>query len=253
MSTVSPIRVLVVELNEDPEICLTVPLRDLGHAVEVFQKGETALREAPGLTPDAAFIDLSMPLGDELKVARRFRKVARRFRKATELHRTHLVAVSSEPRHQRQATESGFDDFLGKPCELQQLQAIVARARGKTDASSVRSTTLRSALQRSVRMVQRSRQALDEHWSRRRALAGKPSVLIERFGISNVVSVSQMPDAEELHSWLTGHDCRLGPVFEPAPGQFAFFAHSPQHHIRELIAKHGGFCIARVGGWLSSL
>lgn len=134
--------------------------------------------------------------------------VARQLRQTPEFAELPLVAVSGyvDAEHRAQATAAGFNEFLAKPYGLDALQATMERIAARIGVRPV-------------------------------------SVSIAKSGISNVVTMSERPDADELRQWLKVERCRVGPVFEPADGRFGFFVYSQRQTIGERIAKHGGFIV----------
>jgi CheY-like chemotaxis protein len=167
--------------------------------------------------------------------------VARQLRQTAEFAETPMVAVSGhvDDEHRTQATAAGFTEFLPKPFPLAVFDAVLERIAGKRDTTRAMAATSRVAIEQSHRLSEQSRQELDAYWKSR----GLPqaSVSIEKSGISNMLTFQQRLSADELRSWLKGQRCRVGPVFESAPGRFSFFVYSKRHLIGDLIAKHGGF------------
>ena len=231
-----PMRLLVVDDCDDTAVTMAFLLKRFGHEVVVAAGGEAALQQAPLFHPDAMFIDLAMPVVDGLTVARKLRQTA-------EFAETPLVAVSGyvDPEHRAQATAAGFTEFLAKPYSLDALQATISRLRGRIDASHTQAETMRSAAVRSRLLVAQSRQGLDDYWRTGRPIQRDVPVSVAKSGISNILSLSQRPDAEELRQWLKDQRCRVGPVFEPAAGRFAFFVYSRRREIVDTIGKHGNF------------
>ncbi|HVX11019.1 MAG TPA: response regulator [Pirellulales bacterium] len=239
--TISPMRVLVVDDNDDAALSLAVLLKHLGHEAAVAEGGEAALQLAPIFRPDALFIDLAMPKINGLEVARQLRQTSR-------FSRTPFIAVSGyvDACHRREATDAGFTEFMAKPYPLAELQLILTRVRARIDAAIDQTATLGAAAEQSRRLVQQSRQALDDFWRTRPVHTGQVLVSVEKSGISNILTVSQRQGADELRRWLKAQRCRVGPVFEPAAGRFAFFVYSKRHLIGDLIAQHGGFTVEMV-------
>jgi CheY-like chemotaxis protein len=229
-------RVLVVDDSEDAAMSLAILLKHLGHEAAVAEGGEAALQQAPIFRPDALFIDLAMPVVDGLAVARRLRQT-------TEFSRTPLVAVSGhvDVGYREHATAAGFTEFLPKPYPLADLQVTLARVRARIDAATDQPGTLRAAAEQSRRLVERSRQGLNDYWRTRSVADGEVLVSVEKSGISNLLTLGQRSAADELRSWLKDQRCRVGPVFQPATGRFAFFVYTRRHLVGNLIARRGGY------------
>jgi CheY-like chemotaxis protein len=116
-------RVLVVDDNEDAASMLGDALRDEGLDVAVAYSGPEALDEVERFAPDAAVLDLGMPVMDGFELATRLRATFPRLR---------LVALSGyvDPSSRRRAQESGFDAHLAKPSTVDAvLRAVTAGAR----------------------------------------------------------------------------------------------------------------------------
>jgi CheY-like chemotaxis protein len=107
--TAEPIRILVVDDNEDAADSLAQALRLSGHQVEVAYSGLSALAWVRSLQPDVVVCDLGMPeiTGYDFALAVR-RESARPIR---------LVAHSgyARPDEVSRCIECGFDAHVAKP------------------------------------------------------------------------------------------------------------------------------------------
>jgi hypothetical protein len=65
-------------------------------------------------------------------------------------------------------------------------------------------------------------------------------VVIQRSGVASILSSQNQTDAEQIHDYLKSQGCTVGRYFEQR-GEFAFFAFSIKHPVRETIAQHGGY------------
>jgi CheY-like chemotaxis protein len=242
MPAVSRMRVLVVDDSDDAAMSLAILLKHLGHDAAVAEGSEAALQLATIFRPDALFIDLAMPVVDGLEVARRLRRT-------TEFARTPLVAVSGhgDVRYREQATAAGFTEFLPKPYPLAELKVTLERVRARIDMATDRLVAMKTAAEQSYRLIERSRQGLDDYWRTRIVVDRDVLVSMEKSGISNVLTLSQRPAADELRRWLKDQRCRVGPVFERTAGRFAFFVYTRRHLIGDLIARRGGYQLQMVG------
>ena len=130
MASVAPMRVLVVDDDDDSAMTLAVLLMHYGHETETARGGKAALRQAPLFHPDVCLIDLAMPKVDGLTVARQLRRTP-------EFAETPLIAVSGyvDARHRAQAAAAGFNGFLGKPYALVELQETMQRVAARVSAS----------------------------------------------------------------------------------------------------------------------
>jgi CheY-like chemotaxis protein len=106
-------RVLVIEDYPDSAQVLCLALQAQGHTVELAATGADGIQKARTFRPDVIVCDLALPDLDGLGVARVVRSDPR-------LWSTWLIALSVYylPAH---ASEAGFDEYLTKPADLQQL------------------------------------------------------------------------------------------------------------------------------------
>jgi CheY-like chemotaxis protein len=112
-------RVLVVEDNEDSRATLRALLELWGHQVQEAADGVEGVRKALDWRPEAAVVDIGMPLLDGYGVARRVR--------AALGSRILLVALTAYRDRQR-ALEAGFDEHLVKPAEPEHLARLLQQA-----------------------------------------------------------------------------------------------------------------------------
>jgi DNA-binding response OmpR family regulator len=119
MSTSAPrLRILVVEDCLDTAEALRAVLVKWGHDVRTAQDGTAGLRAATAFRPHIALIDLGLPGPDGFQLARWLQ----------ELPEAPVLVAATEhdsPVVRLAARETGFDHFLGKPFNLEQLQAVV--------------------------------------------------------------------------------------------------------------------------------
>ena len=126
-------RVLVVDDEHQILRALRVILRDAGFEVIEAATAEEALDRAAVRPPQAAIVDLVLPDGDGIEVARRLREWS-----AMPIHV--LSAVGEEDEKVR-ALEAGADDYVTKPFGprelVARLQAALRRAGGGPDEPAV--------------------------------------------------------------------------------------------------------------------
>ncbi len=119
-------RVLVVE--DEPDLCRAVAqaLRETGYAVDEALDGEEGLFKATGCEYDAVVLDLMLPKLDGWELLRKLRLT----RKTPVL----ILTARDTVRDRVRGLDSGADDYLVKPFELQELQArvraLIRRAAG---------------------------------------------------------------------------------------------------------------------------
>ena len=114
-------RVLIVDDNEDAAWLLTELLRAVGHEVEMALDGPAALGLLDGFVPDAALLDIGLPVMDGFELARRIRA---RFPSML------LVAVTGYGQaDDRAATRAaGFDAHLVKPVDIDDVTRVLESA-----------------------------------------------------------------------------------------------------------------------------
>ena len=122
----SPLRVAVVEDNDDGRATLVDLLELQGHDVRAAADGGSGLDLVRRFRPDAVLLDLGLPVLDGLEVCRRLRA-------DPALRSTRLVALTGRgTEHDREQTEqAGFDEHLTKPVEPEMLRKTLARVAGR--------------------------------------------------------------------------------------------------------------------------
>jgi DNA-binding response OmpR family regulator len=117
-------RVLLVEDHVDSALSLARLLRALGYEVCVAFDGVEAIRCAEEFRPEAAFIDLSLPLLDGYSVAERLRTMD-----ATRDARLIAMTGWATDDYVVLSRDAGFDMHLVKPLSIGTLAAALATAR----------------------------------------------------------------------------------------------------------------------------
>jgi DNA-binding response OmpR family regulator len=117
---IARLRVLVVEDCLDTAEALRAVLTKWGHEVRTAQDGAAGRDAATVFRPDVALIDLGLPGPDGFQLARWLQDLPKV---------PVLVAATGHdsPVVRLAARETGFDHFLPKPFNLEQLQAVVER------------------------------------------------------------------------------------------------------------------------------
>lgn len=118
----APLRVLVVDDNEDIADLMFVALGAAGYEVALARDGEAALEAAASVRPDAVVLDLGLPGLDGFEVARRLR--------ADPAHAgAFLIALSGygQASDRQRSEEAGVDLHLVKPVDFKALQAALDR------------------------------------------------------------------------------------------------------------------------------
>jgi CheY-like chemotaxis protein len=118
---VAPLRVLVVDDNEDAADSLAVLLRMWGHEVSVAHDGPQALALAEKEPPAVVIMDLGLPGMDGYEVCRQFRQRG--------LAETRIIAMTGygQERDRQRAKSAGFDAHAVKPVEFAELTRLLVR------------------------------------------------------------------------------------------------------------------------------
>jgi two-component system, sensor histidine kinase len=118
----SPVRILVVDDNDDAATSLAMLLSLSGHEVEVANSGHDGLQAAANFLPQAVFCDIGMPGMDGHEFATRLRQDPR-------FAPTLLVALTGwgAEEDKRRARAAGFDEHLTKPTSVDVVSALLAR------------------------------------------------------------------------------------------------------------------------------
>jgi signal transduction histidine kinase/CheY-like chemotaxis protein len=116
-----PLRVIVVDDNQDAAQMLATLLEVQGHAVSVEYDGRGALLRARIERPQVMLLDIGLPDTDGYALARQLRAIP-------ELRGVVLVALTGygQIEDRRLAEEAGFDHHLVKPADLAQVSSILA-------------------------------------------------------------------------------------------------------------------------------
>jgi CheY-like chemotaxis protein len=114
-------RILIVDPHDDAREALRSVLEISGHEVQDTAHGTSALALALTWQPDVVCFDLSLADTSAFEVAR---QIAAAFGPMTPL----LVAVTgfSDEVHRRKANEAGFDAYILKPYEIDELLDLLA-------------------------------------------------------------------------------------------------------------------------------
>ncbi|CAN5846432.1 hypothetical protein BH11MYX2_BH11MYX2_18300 [soil metagenome] len=107
----SSARLLVVDDNTDAASLLADVLTAYGHSVHVAHSGPDALRGLTSFTPDAALLDIGLPVMDSYELARALR---------ARLPQLKLVALTGygQPDDRARSSAAGFDAHLVKPVSI---------------------------------------------------------------------------------------------------------------------------------------
>jgi CheY-like chemotaxis protein len=115
----APLRILVVDDNEDAASSLAMLLQQIGHMVSVSHDGLEAVREAVRFAPEFVFLDIGLPRLNGYEVVKAIRQI-------DGLQDVPVVAltgwgVTHDIAH---AAEAGFDSHLTKPASIEPILAL---------------------------------------------------------------------------------------------------------------------------------
>ncbi len=122
-------KVLVVDDTTDSADMLGFMVRMAGHEVAVVYDAYTAIDTARSWLPDVVFMDIGMPDVDGYELARRLRALP-------ELAQTHLVATTGfgADDDKQRGREAGFQEYLVKPIDVDQVEGLLERVAGSRAA-----------------------------------------------------------------------------------------------------------------------
>jgi CheY-like chemotaxis protein len=120
MTAVEARRVLIVEDNPDSRAILKMLLEVWGHEVEAAEDGREGVAKALAWRPEVAVVDIGLPYLDGHQVAAQVRSALGKD--------VRLIALTAyaQPEDRRRALDAGFDFFLAKPADPDELGRLVA-------------------------------------------------------------------------------------------------------------------------------
>jgi CheY-like chemotaxis protein len=118
------LRIIVLDDDADTVETLSTVLRHAGHDVYGVSNGKEVLPTARFVRPDAIILDLSVPGMSGYAVAQTLRQ------SFTEARRPLLIAITGkwkEASDRQVAQQVGFDHYLLKPCDPQDVLELLER------------------------------------------------------------------------------------------------------------------------------
>jgi len=118
------LRVLVAEDHPVNQRITTRFLEKLGAAWELAANGEEALAALKQTAFDLVLMDVQMPVMDGLEATLAIRKL-----EALSGNHVPIIALTANvlEEHRREAQQAGFDDYLAKPVNLEELRARIQK------------------------------------------------------------------------------------------------------------------------------
>ncbi len=122
VTSVSPLRILVVEDNVFNQKLLTATLTNLGYRADVVDSGERALALIHGQTYDVILMDIHLPDQDGRALTRQIRQMA--------IAQPMIFAISGDDttESRESAFLAGVDDFVSKPFRVGDVATVLDRA-----------------------------------------------------------------------------------------------------------------------------
>jgi two-component system CheB/CheR fusion protein len=127
-----PVRVMVVDDNQDAANSLGMVLKFLGAETHVAYDGSAALAALESFAPDFVLLDIGMPGMDGYEVARRIRQ-----RKDSAGLRLIALTGWGQEEDRRRTAGAGFDHHLIKPAEIEVLRGLMAAAGPRSECLQV--------------------------------------------------------------------------------------------------------------------
>jgi CheY-like chemotaxis protein len=117
---IAPLRILIVDNNNDAAESLAAILKISGHTIKLAGDGVEALDIAATFTPEVVFLEIGLPDLDGYEVARAMRKLA-----CTE--QSTLIALTGwgAESDRSKSRAVGFDHHLTKPPQLEIIEGIM--------------------------------------------------------------------------------------------------------------------------------
>jgi CheY-like chemotaxis protein len=114
------LKIMIVDDNVDAADSLTALLQLSGHDVRAVYSGSGALSQALIWQPEVVICDLSLPDVDGYEVVRGLRKLSG-------LEQVNVIALTgySQTHFLRRAVTSGFNHYLVKPVNIDQLLTLL--------------------------------------------------------------------------------------------------------------------------------
>ena len=121
--TQHPLRILIVDDNEDARLMLAEFLGSMGHDVRTAGDGPAALELVKTFSPEVAVLDIGLPTMDGYELAAKLRELPEAMR---------LIALSGYGREsdRERSTAAGFDRHLVKPIDVRSLLDAIGEVAG---------------------------------------------------------------------------------------------------------------------------
>lgn len=137
VQNVPPLRVAIVDDNEDAATTLALFLESFGHQVRIELTASDALQHFPRLRPDVCLLDIGLPEMNGFDLARALRANPITARSV-------LIAITgyAQDQDRRDALSAGFDELFAKPVDLSSLNAVLLQISQNQSYMPNRTTSL---------------------------------------------------------------------------------------------------------------
>lgn len=117
------LKVLIVDDNVDAANMFAMLMQIEGHDVRTAFNGADAIESVRGFTPDAVFLDISLPDMNGYHVAEKMRMIP-------SLDKVMFVAMTGygDQEHQNRSEQAGFDHHVVKPAEHDHVKRLLEQA-----------------------------------------------------------------------------------------------------------------------------
>ncbi|MDG3005738.1 response regulator [Paludisphaera mucosa] len=117
------LKILVVDDNVDAANMFAMLIQFEGHDVRTAFNGAQAIESVQAFTPDAVFLDISLPDMTGYRVAEQLRRIPA-------LDKAMLVAMTgySDEDHQARSEKAGFDHHVVKPADHAYVMQLLDQA-----------------------------------------------------------------------------------------------------------------------------
>ena len=124
MATAAKLRILIAEDNQDSADSLKMLLEALGYEAHLAHDGESAVRAADALRPDAILMDIGLPGLNGYDAVRRIRT-------NSSGQGVLIIALTGwgQESDRARSAEVGIDHHLVKPLDLAVLQQLLGSSR----------------------------------------------------------------------------------------------------------------------------
>jgi CheY-like chemotaxis protein len=131
MNTNPVLHVLIVDDDKDTADSFASLFKLWGHEATAAMTADAALDSVRRFVPDLILADVAMPRASGLKFAAMLRQMP-------EHRTTRLIAVTGMQGYRDACVQAGFDDFLLKPVNIDELQQIVGTVQRADPRGAVR-------------------------------------------------------------------------------------------------------------------